>query len=78
MTDRCQTCGISLAADPEGEHSAGHTLCWTHWRARNADAAPATGLQRQLAELRERLEELQEQVDTVESDVSALEYGGWR
>jgi hypothetical protein len=74
----CQVCGLSLALDPEGEHSAGHSLCWRCWRSRNAGGARPSGVAQQLAELQERVEDLQNQVDSVESDVSTLERGGWR
>ena len=36
----CQDCGLSLDADPEGNHEAWHSQCWRCWRkARRASAA---------------------------------------
>lgn len=66
----CQICGVELIADPEGDHRAGHTLCWACWRERNAPA-PAPDLARRVAELEEALDDLDGRLGSIELD-------GWR
>ena len=32
----CESCGVDLAADPEGDHDD-HRLCWACWRGDDQD-----------------------------------------
>jgi hypothetical protein len=33
----CESCGIDLGNDPDGDHDSHHRLCWACWRGEDPD-----------------------------------------
>jgi hypothetical protein len=65
----CETCGLDLANDPDGDHDDHHRQCWRCWRGEPNEpdepdpssrfVAAFALLHEELAELRARLEALE-------------------